>query len=146
MHDGDTFTDNHSNKYRLFGVDAPEISDQYHNFNPTDGLEYIYAKTATNRVKSLIESKNVVIEEKTTDRYQRKVVKVIINNVDLGQLLVSEGLARVAYIDVVKKGSPFFSDDYSYYESLVWAQQKAYAKHLGVWRSYSEFKIIFPKA
>lgn len=119
VHDGDTFTDSNGIKYRLFGVDTPEVSNQYKAFEQTQGIEQIYAQNATLLTKNLIESKSIDIAEKTTDTYNRHVAKVEIGGKDLALELIKSGLARVAYFDVTNSKNPYFSNDYSYYELLV---------------------------
>ncbi len=145
VHDGDTFTDSTSVIYRLFGVDTPEVSNQYKSFVPTEGLEAIYGAKATKFTKGLIENRNVVANIKKIDLYDRSVASIRIGNLDLAIELLKHGLARIAYISL-KPNSIYFTEDHKYYKQLLNAQHEAYEKHIGVWADLSKFKIIFPKS
>lgn len=144
VHDGDTFTIN-SHKIRLFGVDTPEISNQYDNFNPTENLEYIYAVEAKNFVSKLILNRSVKLQKITTDKYKRIVSKVIINGIDLAEELIKNGLARIAYFST-NPLNPFYSNDYEYYKKLTHLQKQSYDRKIGIWSNPNAFKIIFPKS
>lgn len=144
VYDGDTFTTNDNNKLRLFGIDTPELTTGAPQYNPTVGLEYLYALEAKKYAETQINKKQVVTELITIDKYERFVVKVFYKQ-DLGLELVTQGLARVAYISLDIK-SPYFSNDYQYYQKLLLAQYQAYQAEIGIWAFKKDFKIIFPKA
>lgn len=145
VHDGDTFTDEVNNKYRLYAVDTPEISDQFNNFETTLGMEQIYAYEAKEFVERKMLHKNVQVIPISIDKYNRKVARIIIDGQDLSQLLVENGYARVAYINVIK-GSPYETKNYDYYRKILECQKKAYDNERGFWKHKNKFHIIFPKA
>ncbi|WKX02488.1 thermonuclease family protein [Candidatus Mycoplasma mahonii] len=145
VHDGDTFTDEHKTIYRLFGVDTPEVSDQYHNFEPTTGIEALYAYEATILAKSLILNKVTSIDTITIGKFGRTIAQVSFNNKDLAIELLKVGLARVAYISVDQK-NPYFTNRHEYYKQLLDAQYHAAKNKLGFWRWPDRYKEIFPKS
>ena len=144
VYDGDTFFDPKHNSYRLFGVDTPEIN-YYDGLNTSQGLEFIYAQKAKTYVEKLILNKEVYVEKIKKDKYERMVSKIKVNNEDLAFLLVKEGLARVAYISLEPK-SPFYTDDFNYYQDLLNYQYLAYKQEKGFWTKKDSFKEIFPKS
>lgn len=131
VHDGDTFTLQGNKTIRLFGVDTPETSNQYNDFNPTNGIEALYGAEATDFTSNLILGKQVLYTHISNDTYGRDVARISINNKDLGIALVRAGLARVAYISVTPK-DPFYTSDFAYYRALLDAQYLAYQEKLGV--------------
>lgn len=145
VHDGDTFTDSHHNIYRLYGVDTPEVSNQYNGFQETTGLEAQYGIAAKLLVEKMILRQRISIHTITMDRYKRIVASVNIGEKDLAIELVSHGLARVAYIDV-KANSPYATSNYSYYKLLLKAQYHAFQLKLGFWAQEKRMQEIFPKA
>lgn len=145
VHDGDTFTTSKGLKIRLFGVDTPELTNQYNDFNSTSGLEQVYAIKSRDFVRSKIQNKIVDIYKVTVDKYNRTVAKIQLNNEDLGLSLIHFGLARVAYISV-NKANPFYTSDFGYYEKLLQEQYFAYTHEYGIWKYKDKFKDIFPKA
>ena len=146
VHDGDTFTNTAGTKFRLFGVDTPEVSDQYHNFKPTKGIEGEFGWEATRVARKLLLHKTVDIKEITTDPYGRHVASFKYKGVDMATLLLQKGLARVAYMSL-KPGNPYFTRDVKYYKHLLVEQQKAFKNKVGVWsRSAELIDTIFPKA
>lgn len=146
VHDGDTFTTSDNKKIRLFGVDTPEISNQFDGFNQTEGVEQIYARAARDFAANMLLNNEVTIEEMSTDKYSRTVASLQVGAKDLAFELVSHGLARVAYFDVVDQKSIYYSTKFDYFQRLVWAQFDAYNSHIGVWANPEVYKIIFPKA
>ena len=145
VHDGDTFFDSKNNSYRLFGVDTPEISNQYNNFKKTENMEFIYALKAKNYAQNLLLNKKVKIKKMKKDKYKRTIAQIMVNNEDLAYLLVKEGLARVAYISI-NKGSPFYTTSFKYYKDLLNYQYLAYQNKKGFWSQKTHFKKIFPKS
>ena len=145
VHDGDTFTDINNNKYRLFAIDTPEISDQYNDFKPTKGIEWMYAYESMLFVKNLILKKNVKIKIESYDKYNRKVARININNLDLGCQLVKEGFARVSYISI-NPNSIYKTNDYDYYKKILRLQRYAEKNKKGFWLHENIFSTIFPKS
>ena len=145
VHDGDTFKDEKGNVYRLFGVDTPELNDQFNGFQPTTGIEHVCAQMAQIYASNQIYKKYVNISVVTKDKYQRVVASVIYNGKDLATELVRNGLARVAYISSDRK-SPYFSDRFNYYKQLLLVQKYAFEHKVGIWANESRFSEIFPKS
>jgi endonuclease YncB( thermonuclease family) len=82
--DGDTITvldgTNTQHKIRLMGIDAPEKKQAFGN-------------VAKKALSDLVYKKQVTIDYNKTDRYQRLIGKVILNNADINLEMVSQGLA-----------------------------------------------------
>jgi endonuclease YncB( thermonuclease family) len=82
--DGDTITvldgTNTQHKIRLMGIDAPEKKQAFGN-------------VAKKALSDLVYKKQVTIDYNKTDRYQRLIGKVILNNVDVNLVMVTQGLA-----------------------------------------------------
>ena len=151
VYDGDTFTDVDKNKYRLLGVDTPEMSSGI-EFKSTQGLERIYATIAKNFTSELLLNKNIKIQKIKNDIYNRNVVKVFLGNKTLGEILVEKGLARVAYISnnhtnlKYKYAPDYYYDDENYIKNLYDKQLLAAKEKRGFWQEIDNFNIIFPKA
>ena len=145
VHDGDTFKDSKGTKYRLYGVDTAEVSNQYDNFKPTNGIEGIYGREATIYARSLILHKTVMVNTVTKDRYGRVVAIISYKGTDLATELLRKGLARVAYLDV-NPGSRYYTNKFSYYRHLLDVQHYAYNNNIGFWKHKDLFKQIFPKS
>ena len=157
VHDGDTIKSSTGEKFRIFGIDTPEVSSQGRKqFNSetmqsttkwvaTTGIEAMYGAEATKAARELLLNKDVTIIRITKGKYGRTVARVLWNNVDLGLMLVSRGLARVAYISLQRK-NPYFTTRIKYYKELIEAQYHAAYKRLGIWRWEDKFKKIFPKS
>lgn len=80
--DGDTFDDSDGNRYRMYGIDAPEKGQPF-------------GKTAKRFLSGMILNKNVKIEVMNADRYGRSVCKVYDeNNSDVGAAMLKAGLAH----------------------------------------------------
>ena len=72
---------------RIFNIDAPEIPGQCaHETN--------LAQRSKNRLAALLAGQRVEINRQGTDRYGRTLAALSVNGVDVGDVLVSEGLAR----------------------------------------------------
>jgi micrococcal nuclease len=72
---------------RIFNIDAPEIEGQCAH-------EFDLAQQSKNRLAELLAGQRVEIQRQGTDRHGRTLAAVMVNGVDAGDLLVSEGLAR----------------------------------------------------
>jgi endonuclease YncB( thermonuclease family) len=72
---------------RIFNIDAPEIDGQC-------AYESDLAQRSKNRLAELLAGQQVTIHRQGTDRYGRTLAAVVVNGVDAGDVLVSEGLAR----------------------------------------------------
>ncbi len=140
VYDGDSYFDSNKNKYRLFGIDTPELRDK--NLNFTKGIKYFYAFQAKKKVEEFILNKKVKIQKIKIDKYNRQIVKIWINKIDISLLLIKSGLAIVSYIDLNKK-SPFYTSDFKYYKTLLNLQYKAYNENVGIWKHKNSIKDIF---
>lgn len=90
VHDGDSykvkFQDGHIRWIRLWGVDAPEVT------NATVRIPQTYGQESGNHMRKLIKGKEVVIDSIRTDVYGRIVAKVQYDTIDLTTYVISEGL------------------------------------------------------
>ena len=112
--DGDTI-DIHGQRFRLFGIDAPESKQLC---NDATGQAYRCGQVAANALYKLIGRKTVSCVKKDMDRYKRIVAQCFLQSQDLGAYLVGKGLA-VAYVH--------YSQDY------VAAERTAQSKNMGLW-------------
>lgn len=82
--DGDTITlltkNNKKIKIRLYGIDCPEKGQDYY-------------QVAKNYLSKEVYQKNVNVEVKNKDRYQRSVGIVWLNNTNINLSLLKQGLA-----------------------------------------------------
>lgn len=86
--DGDTFWLGRE-KFRLANIDAPELSE------PRCSSERRLARKATRRLFQLLVGQELTIERQGLDKYGRTLALVTASGRDVGEVLVSEGLARV---------------------------------------------------
>lgn len=84
--DGDTIQIR-SEKIRVLGIDAPEIKGNCE-------AEVRRAYEAKNRVITLISGQQITIDRQGADKYRRTLATVKVGNTDMGEILMSEGLAR----------------------------------------------------
>ena len=157
VHDGDTVTSSEGEKFRIFGVDTPEVSSSGGNrrnketglietvWKPTTGIEALYGELATRAAKHLLLGKNAHIIRITKGKYGRTVARVVRNNIDLGLMLVRKGLARVAYVSLEPK-NPYYTSNVNYYGKLLMAEYEAAKNEIGFWKDKDRFKEIFPKS
>lgn len=87
--DGDTIERAGAN-YRLVGYDTPET----HHAKCDE--ERALGEAAARRLEELIASGSIriVSESKRRDKYGRGLARLLINGRDVGEILISEGLAR----------------------------------------------------
>lgn len=88
--DGDSIRLNaggQSEAVRLFNIDAPELEGRC-------AFESDLAERAKVRLAEILAGQRVVIHRQGTDRYGRTLAAVSVNGIDVGNQLVSEGLAR----------------------------------------------------
>lgn len=91
--DGDTI-DIHGQRFRLFGIDAPESKQLC---GDAKGKTYRCGQVAANALSNLIGRQTVTCEKKDVDRYKRIVAVCSVKGQDVGAYLVAKGLA-VAYV------------------------------------------------
>ena len=122
--DGDTFKliiDGKEETVRLLAVDTPESVKQ------DTEVEY-YAKEASDYTcNKLKKSKNIKIEydnnSDKTDKYNRLLLWVFIDDKLLQSDLVENGYAKVAYL----------YNDYKYTNTLLEKQEFASSNNIGIW-------------
>lgn len=75
--------------FRLGGIDTPET------WRPKSEAERVHGQAAKQRVKDLIDQKEVIIRTAKTGKYGRWIAYVILDDgKDLGQLLINEGFEK----------------------------------------------------
>jgi endonuclease YncB( thermonuclease family) len=87
--DADTF-DVGAIRVRVFGIDAPEM-DQL--CVTEQGVKWPCGQWVTDQARALYQGREAVCEKLDVDRYDRVVARCHLDGVDIGQELVSEGLA-----------------------------------------------------
>jgi endonuclease YncB( thermonuclease family) len=87
--DGDTL-DIHDERIRLWGIDAPESTQLCRGRN---GKAYRCGAQAANMLDTFTRAKTVRCTPVDGDRYGRIVARCAAGKIDLGQMLVSRGLA-----------------------------------------------------
>ena len=94
VYDGDTVElkcGNQSVSARIIGYDAPETRDA------SCEAELIHGKRATQRLRALLDGGEVVAYRRVgKDKYDRPLITLWIDDVDVSDILIGEGLA-VAY-------------------------------------------------
>lgn len=122
--DGDTVNvydeDGNELKLRLLLIDTPET---VHPQKPVEP----YGKEASARMTELVNSADQLYieydEGEKTDHYDRHLVYLYADDVNVHEVLLEEGLARVGYIYEQKK----------YLSEFKEAEQRAKDKNLGIW-------------
>nr|WP_084810567.1 thermonuclease family protein [Bradyrhizobium sp. NAS80.1] len=87
--DGDTL-EIHGARIRLWGIDAPESSQLCRG---DDSLAYRCGAVAANKLDAFIARRPVRCVPKDIDRYGRTVATCAVGGIDLGDWLVTNGLA-----------------------------------------------------
>lgn len=112
--DGDSV----SLQFRLFGVDAPEINQlcRQHQSKLID-----CGRLSKNHLKQLLKELpgELFVEVMGIDQYQRVLVRIYKGGVDIGALLVKQGMA------------------FSYKDSYISQQNLAKSKKLGFWQFHT---------
>lgn len=120
--DGDTISVEVGEKresIRMLLIDTPET---HHPNKPVQP----YGKKATEFAKNTLDNKAVKLEIGTTkrDKYGRILAYVYIDDQMYNELVVKEGLARVAYV---------YPPNDKYVERLKEAEHQAQKKKIGIW-------------
>lgn len=114
--DGDTIRvinpSHQEQKIRIYGIDTPEPDQDY-------GPE------ATDRLRKLIDGKDVTLNVTGSDRYNRVVAIVMKDSVDIGLVLIKDGYAW-AYRKYLDPGR---------LQKYVEAENYARNKKLGLWKN-----------
>ena len=127
--DGDTIKITFNNKIytvRMLAIDTPE------SVHPTKGVEY-QGKEASEYTCNLIKNaKKIELEyddnSDKTDKYDRLLAWVFVDDILLQKELVANGYAKIAYL----------YDDYKYTKELETNQELASAKGIGIWDKEAE--------
>jgi micrococcal nuclease len=121
--DGDTIrviVNNEKKTVRLIGIDTPETVD------PRREVE-CFGKEASNRLKELIEDKEVILEtdssQQEIDRYGRLLRYVSLNGVSINEQLIYDGFAS----------EYTYNNPYKYREQFQAAQEDAKKNQRGLW-------------
>lgn len=122
--DGDTakfILDGEQITVRFLAVDTPETK------HPTKGVEPYGPEASEYTCNSLKNANKIVLEYDSnsdkTDKYNRYLAWVWVDDILLQKELINNGLAKVAYL----------YDDYKYTNELKEAETIAQEKNLGVW-------------
>ena len=122
--DGDTTVlriDGKERKVRFLLIDTPETVKPNTKVQP-------YGLEASKRTKELLSTASEITfeydEGDKTDRYGRALGYIFVDGTLLQKTLVSEGLARVAYVK---------EPNTKYLEELEQAQEQAKSESLGIW-------------
>ena len=128
--DGDTIkvilNDNKEYTIRMLAIDTPE------SVHPTKKVEY-YGKEASEYTCNLVtNAKKIEIEydedSDKSDKYNRLLVWVFVDENLLQKDLIENGYAKVAYL----------YGDYKYTNELEKTQEKASAKEIGIWNTIAK--------
>ena len=115
IHDGDTLKLN-GIKYRLQGIDAPEI-DQ--TCKDTGGAKYDCGIDSRNALRSLTKDKEIKCTSSGSDRYKREIGTCYVSGVNINSWMVEHGHA-IAYRQ--------YSKDY------IEQEEKAKIGKVGIWQ------------
>jgi endonuclease YncB( thermonuclease family) len=89
--DGDT-VDRGCTRYRLLGLDAPEIR------HPAPPEERARGRAAAQRLRELIRTARhvelVPAEGRRRDKYGRKLARLLVDGRDVAEIMIAEGLAQ----------------------------------------------------
>jgi endonuclease YncB( thermonuclease family) len=116
--DGDTLRAGDGSKYRIFGIDAPEL---HQSCTEANGKSWLCGRAAKAKLTTLIKGGNVNCEARATDRFGRTVAVCSAEGVpDLGEAMVRDGYA----IDLgAPAGNPYRD-----------AEAEAQTAKRGIWR------------
>ena len=115
-------------KARFLAIDTPE------SVHPTIGEEPFGKEASEYTCDLLTNAKKIVLEydskSSKTDKYDRHLVWVFVDDVLLQEELISKGFAQIDYV----------YGDYKYVEQLETVEEKAKNKKIGVWSENIEEK------
>ena len=86
-YDGDTCTSTQGEKIRLACIDTPELRGAK--------ADPVPAKEARDYLNSLVSGRDVDIRRITKDRYDRTVAELSINGINIQQIMVQKGYAKI---------------------------------------------------
>lgn len=129
--DGDTAwfkLDGETIKTRFLAIDTPESTKEVEEFGK---------EAATYTCNELKNAKKIQIEydenSDKTDKYDRHLVWVFVDNELLQKKIIENGLAEVAYL----------YDDYKYTDILKESESLAKSNQLGIWGEYEDYTYIY---
>lgn len=110
--DGDTIVVSGGDRVRLLGIDTPEKGEVYYN-------------EAKNRLESLIENKEVLLEKEgdNKDQYGRLLRYVFLNETNVNMILVKEGYAAC-----------YFYEESKYKQECAEIEMNAIQNKIGRWK------------
>ena len=115
-------------KFRFLLIDTPKTK------HPRLGKQP-FGQEASDRTKELLQNADQVEVEfdvgTKEDKYQRKLAYIYVDGKMLNEILVREGLAKVAYV---------YPPNTRYLDRLEKAQEQAKAEKLGIWSLDSAFE------
>lgn len=141
--DGDTFDATNGKRYRLIGIDTPEIPKSENDSDNYNEWQVIFGTKAKEYTNYFLNNNDIKVDEIKLDTYNRVVAKINVDNEDLSLSLLEKGYAIVRYISL-EKGNPFYTNDYSYYKKLIDTQFNAYIEKVGIWEYIDYIGQIFP--
>ncbi len=86
-YDGDTCTSTQGEKIRLACIDSPELRGTK--------ADPVPAKESRDYLNSLVAGRDLDIRRITKDRYDRTVAELSINDINIQQLMVEKGYAKI---------------------------------------------------
>lgn len=108
--DGDTVVLENGQRLRLLGINTPEKTMPYHD-------------EAKNFLKNLVENKSIKIESRGTGKYGRTLSYIFINNKNINEEMLRQGLANLFYYDKDK-----------YYKDAKNAEEFARLNEKNLWK------------
>jgi len=116
--DGDSIIVSNKYEVRLINIDAPEYNQKCLNKN---NHEYFCGKMAKNFVYSLVEGKKLVCYYKKKDIYQRFLANCYLNNKNINNELLKNGMAIIYSFNEVE-------------DNLYQIENSARSKKIGIWQ------------
>lgn len=113
---------------RMIAIDTPE------SVHPTKGVEYYGKEASEYTCNKVTNAKKIELEydenSDKTDKYDRLLAWVFVDETLLQKELVANGYAKVAYL----------YDNYKYTKELESAQELASVKNIGIWNEEAKNK------
>lgn len=121
--DGDTIKVDYKGKsesLRFLLIDTPEMHDERF-----EGGSQPFAIDAKDRLEELLKDRKIDVEIgiQERDKYGRLLGYVFVNNINIQEILLKEGLARVAYV----------YNDKRYLDNYLELQSEAKKSKIGIW-------------
>lgn len=136
VYDGDTFTDKNNRRFRLFGIDTPEIQLNRPNRNIDTKLMKFHALRSKKVLQDLVLNRWISFEIVDVDNYHRLVVIIKDENGENINLKMVEGgfaISRYSQYENPKK-KYYHPEHRDLIDKLRKAQEKAKNDNLSVWK------------